>query len=42
MPEQIGDYEVKLHQEYLTQWAGETNFEEVWSLREACIQALSE
>lgn len=44
-PNQIGDYKIKLHQQWLKNWSQKTNqtlqFTELWLLREKCIQALS-
>lgn len=44
-PEQIGEYKVNYHRNWLRNWAIETNqslsFDELWSLRERCILALS-
>ncbi len=44
-PHQIGDYKVKFHQEYLRNWLFRENVlyspEEIWSIREQCIAALS-
>jgi hypothetical protein len=47
-PEQIGDYKVHAHQQFLRQWRGQTaltrrfGFEEIWKIREECILALSQ
>lgn len=48
-PEQIGDYKVTLHQQWMRDWvsnkAGEISgrsFEEVWRIREECIGALTQ
>lgn len=46
-PEQIGDFKVSYHQEFLKRWVQQRphlkfSFEELWSIREACIAALSE
>ena len=41
IPAQIGKYKEDFHQNYIKQWAGESKFSEIWSLREACIKALS-
>jgi len=45
-PEQIGDYKLKLHRQFLTQWvragsAGCRSVKEAWRIREECIRALS-
>ena len=40
-PAQIGKYKKDFHQNYIKQWAGKSKFSEIWSLREACIKALS-
>jgi hypothetical protein len=45
-PEQIGDYKVQLHQQFLRQWVTNAiltqrpSFEEIWRIREECIAAL--
>lgn len=43
-PEQIGEYKVNFHRNWLRQWAIETNqqisFDGLWSLRERCIKTL--
>lgn len=48
-PEQIGDYKVSLHRQFLKQWmdrnavaAGQRSLEELWRIREACIAALTQ
>ena len=49
VPEQIGDYKVTLHRQYMQTWV-HTNaeevrgrsFEEVWRIREECIAALAQ
>jgi hypothetical protein len=47
-PEQIGDYKVQLHQQFLQDWvrssepAGARSFVEVWKIREECIAALAQ
>jgi len=45
IPEQIGDYKLKLHQQFLKQWLKTENsplaFKSLWDIREACIIALS-
>lgn len=48
-PAQIGDYKVQLHQRWIEDWlvtdqggAGRWSFHEVWSVREACIEALAQ
>ena len=45
-PEQIGDFKVEYHQRYLKTWLQETpevqySFEQLWAIREECIQALT-
>jgi hypothetical protein len=45
-PSEIGAYKVSLHQRYLRAWLREQRhlsltFEELWSIREACIMALA-
>jgi len=46
-PEQIGEYKVALHRQFLQRWIAEGNapgrrdLEEVWQIREECIAALS-
>ncbi len=44
-PEQVGQYKIDFHQNYLRKWIEESkidqSFEEVWSIRESCIAALS-
>ncbi|MBI3327868.1 MAG: hypothetical protein HYZ81_14350 [Nitrospinae bacterium] len=49
VPEQIGDYKVMLHRQYIRDWVanhaevvGGRSFEEVWRIREACIAALAQ
>lgn len=45
-PNQVGDYKIEYHKDYLKKWLYEThqkhNFDEIWSIREKCIQKLSE
>jgi hypothetical protein len=45
-PSQIGDHKTKLHQHWLRNWARQTNqnhsLDELWSIRESCISALSQ
>ena len=45
-PNQVGDYKIEYHKEYLKKWISETeqkhNFDEIWAIREKCIQKLSE
>jgi hypothetical protein len=47
VPEQIGEYKVALHREFLQRWIAEGNvpgrrdLEELWQIREECIAALS-
>ena len=47
VPEQIGDYKVKLHQRFMQGWVSNNaeavsgrDLEEVWRIREECIAAL--
>jgi len=46
-PEQIGDYKRTIHKQFLRRWLAETgiaagrNLDEIWSIREECIAALS-
>ncbi|EDP70657.1 hypothetical protein FBALC1_07858 [Flavobacteriales bacterium ALC-1] len=44
--EQVGDYKVNLHQQFLKSWIEENDiphsFEELWKIREDCILALSQ
>jgi hypothetical protein len=47
-PEQIGDYKVTLHRQFMQTWVHDhaervrgRHFEEVWQIREACIAALA-
>ncbi len=45
-PRQIGDYKVKLHQEWIQGWLSKNpklglSLNEVWKVRESCIQALT-
>jgi hypothetical protein len=46
-PGQIGDYKVRVHQQFLQQWSAQTtlthrlSFEEIWRIREECIAALA-
>jgi hypothetical protein len=48
VPEQIGDYKVRVHQQFLRQWSAQTaltqrlSFEEIWKIREECIAALAQ
>jgi hypothetical protein len=47
VPEQIGEYKVAFHREFLQRWIAEGNvpgrwdMEELWQIREECIAALS-
>jgi hypothetical protein len=47
-PEQIGDYKVRVHQQFLQQWSAQTgltqprSFAEIWNIREECIAALAQ
>ena len=44
-PHQISTYKTKFHKSYINQWIEnekmEVSFEEIWKVREACIEALS-
>ncbi|MFD0964728.1 hypothetical protein [Pseudofulvibacter geojedonensis] len=42
-PEQIGVFKVEYHQQFLKTWLNNNNysFEELWKIREECIEALS-
>ncbi len=44
--EQIGDFKIKYHQNYLKKWLFEHNFKysflEFWNIREQCIKVLSD
>jgi hypothetical protein len=49
IPEQIGDYKVTLHRQYMQTWVNNNaeivrgrSFEEVWRIREECIAALAQ
>jgi hypothetical protein len=49
VPEQIGDYKVTLHRQYMQTWVNTNaeqvrgrSFEEVWRIREECIAALAQ
>ncbi len=46
MPQQIGDYKVNNHKNYLKNWITAYNipytFKEIWNIREACITALNQ
>lgn len=45
-PYQVADYKVNYHKEFLKKWISETKqsktFDEIWAIREQCIQKLSE
>ena len=45
-PYQVSDYKVNYHKEFLKNWIQETHqsksFDEIWKIRETCIQKLSE
>jgi hypothetical protein len=45
LPEQIGNYKIEMHKNYIKTWRVKENipyaFEELWLIREACISALS-
>jgi hypothetical protein len=42
-PEQIGDYKVSYHKEFISRWSNTSVYSttELWEIREECIQALS-
>jgi hypothetical protein len=44
-PYQVGDFKVNYHKEYLKNWLNENGlshtFEELWEIREKCIENLS-
>jgi len=44
-PEQVSDFKVDYHKKYLQNWIKETNqtqtFDEIWHIREQCIEKLS-
>ncbi len=44
-PYQVADFKVNYHQNYIRKWLLETNskftFDEIWGIREVCIQKLS-
>jgi hypothetical protein len=44
-PEQVGTFKVDYHKQFMKKWLAESkvqkSFEEVWTVRECCIQALS-
>jgi len=47
LPDQIGEYKVKLHKEFLRRWLAENDangysFEQLWNIREACIAVLTQ
>ncbi len=46
IPEQVSDFKVDYHKAFLKKWIEETNqnytFDEIWNIREECIQKLSE
>lgn len=45
-PEQVSDYKVDYHKSFMRKWGVETHpsksFDELWSIRERCISALSD
>ena len=45
-PEQVSDFKIEYHKKYLQNWIKETNqtksFDEIWSIREKCIEKLAE
>ncbi len=42
-PEQIGDYKVSYHKQFISSWSNTTSLSttELWGIREECIRALS-
>ncbi|GAA4055135.1 hypothetical protein [Flavobacterium chungnamense] len=46
IPKQVSDFKVDYHKVFLKKWIEETNqnytFDEIWDIREQCIQKLSE
>lgn len=49
VPEQVGDYKVAMHRQFMQDWvrhhpemAAGLSFEQVWQVREACIAALAQ
>ncbi|GAA4072918.1 hypothetical protein GCM10022389_17920 [Flavobacterium cheonanense] len=46
IPKKVSDFKVDYHKAFLKKWIEETNqnytFDEIWSIREECIQKLSE
>jgi hypothetical protein len=46
IPEQVSDFKVDYHKAFLKKWIEETNqnytFDEIWYIREQCIQKLSQ
>ena len=44
-PDQVGEYKVNYHQDYVKKWIEQSglsfSFSEIWKIREECIQALS-
>lgn len=44
-PEQVADFKIKFHQNFIKNWLEETNskftFDQIWKIRENCIQNLS-
>lgn len=46
LPDQVGEFKVEYHKEYLRSWLIEKNigysFEHLWKIREKCIEKLSE
>ena len=45
MPQQVGSYKVEYHKMFIRHWITregiDATFEEIWAIREACIQQLS-
>ena len=43
LPEQIGYYKIKFHQDFVSNWAKTSKFsaEQIWNIREQCILALT-
>ena len=49
VPEQIGDHKVAVHRAFMRRWVGDhpelvggRSFEDVWTIREACVAALAQ
>ncbi len=44
LPDQIGDYKVKFHQDYISNWVKSSFYtaQKIWNIREECISQLSD